>query len=713
MSSFEDSMGIVQSFEGTKQSINEDTQDSNDIRYNNGNERTLQEELDELNRIGDISHDDGGGDPIPDPGVSGKGPNVNPDVGGEVSSVDPDVSGEVSNADPGVGVSNVDPGVGGGISNADPNAADPIYADPTVSSGVSNVDPGVGGGVSNVDPTVSGGVSNDNPGVGGGDPNSDPGVSGKGPNVDPDVGGEVSSVDPGASDGVYNDDPDVSGEVFNADPGVGGGVSNVDPGIGYGISNADPSVSSEVSSVDPGVSDGVCNVDPDASGEVSNADPDASGEVYNADPGVSGGVSNVDPGVSGGVSNVDPSVGGGVSNVDPAVSGGVSKDNPGVGGGVSNVDPGVNGGVSNVDPDVSGGVSNVGPGVGGGVSNVDPDVSGGYQKGNAHKKRHYERILMIGDNLDSKKKVGGVFIDLSKAFDRVNIDILVKKLEQYGLSEGALKLMSSYLRGRKQSVVIKEPKKERNMILCNAKPNQTLFIIGANRGNGLAAIQVGKAYGLTVFASVGCPVGVSKAYEFGADYVVDHTDPKFREKAKELNNNENFDIILEDYAIDNLREDHEYCKKWTGHYFKGFEQHEMLYPFMSMELRNNLSNLITTKIRDLVEVYQGNHFGEGATACPDTRSHFLQRNVFHHLYGGTTKVTTGRTEYFDYIWEKYSTNTLNLDLTHDSYFEDYVRDYVWWTMPPNRTKPTYPPTTTTDPNAPTTDKYDKWFDHLM
>ncbi|KAI5733959.1 hypothetical protein M8J77_000767 [Diaphorina citri] len=59
--------------------------------------------------------------------------------------------------------------------------------------------------------------------------------------------------------------------------------------------------------------------------------------------------------------------------------------------------------------------------------------------------------------------------------------------------------------------------------ICNAKPNQTLFIIGANRGNGLAAIQVGKAYGLTVFASVGCPVGVAKAYELGADYVVDHT----------------------------------------------------------------------------------------------------------------------------------------------------------------------------------------------
>lgn len=67
-----------------------------------------------------------------------------------------------------------------------------------------------------------------------------------------------------------------------------------------------------------------------------------------------------------------------------------------------------------------------------------------------------------------------------------------------------------------------------NLLCClsyrvHAKPNQTLFIIGANRGNGLAAIQIGKAYGLKVFASVGCPNGILKAREFGADHVVDHT----------------------------------------------------------------------------------------------------------------------------------------------------------------------------------------------
>lgn len=92
-------------------------------------------------------------------------------------------------------------------------------------------------------------------------------------------------------------------------------------------------------------------------------------------------------------------------------------------------------------------------------------------------------------DLDSKKKVGGVFIDLSKAFDRVNIDILVKKLEQYGLSEGALKLMSSYLRGRKQSVVIKEPKKERNMILYDDICSETVDMgLGVPQGSILGPL---------------------------------------------------------------------------------------------------------------------------------------------------------------------------------------------------------------------------------
>lgn len=47
-------------------------------------------------------------------------------------------------------------------------------------------------------------------------------------------------------------------------------------------------------------------------------------------------------------------------------------------------------------------------------------------------------------------------MDLLKAFDCIDIDILLEKLEEYEIMNKQLKLMMSYLRDRPQSVVIKE-----------------------------------------------------------------------------------------------------------------------------------------------------------------------------------------------------------------------------------------------------------------
>jgi len=47
---------------------------------------------------------------------------------------------------------------------------------------------------------------------------------------------------------------------------------------------------------------------------------------------------------------------------------------------------------------------------------------------------------------EEKKFVGGLFCDIHKAFDCVNHEILLAKLETYGISGSSKKLIQSYLK---------------------------------------------------------------------------------------------------------------------------------------------------------------------------------------------------------------------------------------------------------------------------
>ena len=61
-------------------------------------------------------------------------------------------------------------------------------------------------------------------------------------------------------------------------------------------------------------------------------------------------------------------------------------------------------------------------------------------------------VEKICDALDKNMYTCGVFIDLEKAFDTVNHQILLSKLYHYGIRGIANKWLSSYLSGRSQSV---------------------------------------------------------------------------------------------------------------------------------------------------------------------------------------------------------------------------------------------------------------------
>ena len=54
------------------------------------------------------------------------------------------------------------------------------------------------------------------------------------------------------------------------------------------------------------------------------------------------------------------------------------------------------------------------------------------------------------DNLDNKKVMAVLFLDLKKAFDTVDHDILLQKLHHYGVRGKPFNLMKSYLTGRSQ-----------------------------------------------------------------------------------------------------------------------------------------------------------------------------------------------------------------------------------------------------------------------
>ena len=56
--------------------------------------------------------------------------------------------------------------------------------------------------------------------------------------------------------------------------------------------------------------------------------------------------------------------------------------------------------------------------------------------------------------LDKGEYVCTILMDLLKAFDTINHDLLQAKLKSYGFSDNALKLMRSYLKDRRQAVQI-------------------------------------------------------------------------------------------------------------------------------------------------------------------------------------------------------------------------------------------------------------------
>jgi NADPH:quinone reductase-like Zn-dependent oxidoreductase len=77
------------------------------------------------------------------------------------------------------------------------------------------------------------------------------------------------------------------------------------------------------------------------------------------------------------------------------------------------------------------------------------------------------------------------------------------------------------------------------------RPGQTVLILGANSGVGIAAIQVAKLFGATVIATAGDEHKAQRARELGADHVVNHYTQKISEEVGKITNQQGADIVFE------------------------------------------------------------------------------------------------------------------------------------------------------------------------
>ena len=75
-------------------------------------------------------------------------------------------------------------------------------------------------------------------------------------------------------------------------------------------------------------------------------------------------------------------------------------------------------------------------------------------------------IDKINNAVEEKKSSIGIFLDLSKAFDTIDHNILLYKMDYYGFRGIVYEWFKSYLSDRKQYVNVNSNRSDLNNIIC-------------------------------------------------------------------------------------------------------------------------------------------------------------------------------------------------------------------------------------------------------
>lgn len=97
------------------------------------------------------------------------------------------------------------------------------------------------------------------------------------------------------------------------------------------------------------------------------------------------------------------------------------------------------------------------------------------------------------------------------------------------------------------------------------KPGETLLVLGAAGGVGLAAVQIGKLMGAKVIAAASSHEKLAQCRLMGADEVINYTTEDLRERIRELTDNKGVDAVY-DPVGDRYSEPAVRSLAWQGRY---------------------------------------------------------------------------------------------------------------------------------------------------
>jgi NADPH:quinone reductase len=136
------------------------------------------------------------------------------------------------------------------------------------------------------------------------------------------------------------------------------------------------------------------------------------------------------------------------------------------------------------------------------------------------------------------------------------------------------------------------------------QPGETLLVLGAGGGVGLAAVELGKAMGARVIAAASTADKLAAAKAAGADELVDYSDGELKDKVKALTGGKGADVIYDPVGGD-LFDQCMRCINWYGRI--------LVIGFAAGEIPKVPINLILLKSCQLVGVF----FGAWSQRAPD------------------------------------------------------------------------------------------------